>query len=206
MPARARVLEAACELFADGGFHRTSLREICKRSGTNIAGVCYYFHSKDRLYQAAIMEAGRQLADDDGTFEASRHSPPEQRLLKLIESLLKKLGAKRAWIAKLLSRELVDAVGGVNTYAACGIERDFVQFQAVMKDLLGGKADDENTRLQALSIIGECVFYSLKGENPRYAFASSVCLPSRAHLAQFLTRRSLGALCGKEIKPEEPGQ
>jgi AcrR family transcriptional regulator len=202
LPARVRVLEAACELFAQDGFHGTHLREICKRAGTNPTGVYCHFQSKEGLYQAVIMEAGRQLAADDGSFAASRHLPHEQRLQKTIDSLLQKLGSKRAWIAKLLSRELMDEVGGVQNYVACGIERDFIQLQAVMSDFLGLKACTDNTRLQALSVVGECVLYCLKGENRRHAFPSAVCLPSRAHQAQFLARRSLGALRAEEVKPE----
>ena len=61
LPARDRVLQVACEMFAEAGFHGTHLREICRRAGTNVAGVCYHFHSKEGLYEAVIMEAGRRL-------------------------------------------------------------------------------------------------------------------------------------------------
>src|SRR5512135_574429 len=105
---RDRVLEVACELFAEAGFHGTHLREICKRAGTNVAGVCYHFHSKEGLYEAVSMEAGHRLSDGDKGLVVSRYSPPEERLLVLTESLLQRLSAKRAWIAKLLTRELVD--------------------------------------------------------------------------------------------------
>src|SRR5690349_14242089 len=43
---RDRVLEVACELFAEAGFHGAHFREICKRAGTNVAGICYHFQSK----------------------------------------------------------------------------------------------------------------------------------------------------------------
>lgn len=56
------------------------------------------------------------------------------RLLKLVESVLKKLSAGRAWIAKLLARELVDTACGAHNYAASGLERDFILLQAAIRD------------------------------------------------------------------------
>jgi len=195
LPPRDRVLEVACELFAEAGFHGTHLREICKRAGTNVAGVCYHFHSKEGLYAAVSMEAGRRLSDQGEGFAAYGPLPPEQRLLQLVESLLRRLSAGRAWIAKLLARELVDAACGAHNYAGCGLERDFILLQAAMRDWLGTKANSEAIRLHALSVIGECVFYSLAAENPHHPLAQlAVSSPTRARLAGFLTQRVLGAL------------
>jgi len=203
LPARDRVLEVACELFAGTGFHGTHLREICKRAGTNVAGVCYHFHSKEGLYEAVSMEAGRQLCDQDESFAVFRHLPPEKRLLKRVESLLKRLGARRAWIAKFLARELVDPASGAHNYAASGLERDLILLQAVMRDLLGTKANNEVVCFHALSVIGECVFYSLTGENPRHPLTQVAgSSPTRARLARFLTQRAVGALQREGVEPE----
>ncbi len=200
---RDRVLEVACELFAEAGFHGTHLREICKRAGTNVAGVCYHFHSKEGLYQAVVMEAGRRLSDQAGGGVASPQLPPEQKLLKVVESLLEKFSGERVWIAKLLTRELVDPAGGAHNYAASGLERDFVLLQAVMRDLLGAKANSETIRLHALSVITECVIYCLAGENPNHPLTQlAVRLPGRARLARFVTQRSLGALQREGTEPE----
>ena len=76
---------------------------------------------------------------------------------------------RRAWIAKLLIQELVDPVCGAHNYAAFGLERDFVLLQAVMRDLLGAKANSEAIRLHALSVIGECMLCCLAGENLNHA-------------------------------------
>ena len=80
LPARDRVLEVACELFSETGFHGTHLREICRRAGINVAGVCYYFQSKEGLYEAALMETGRRPTDHEEDFVVSRHLQPERRL------------------------------------------------------------------------------------------------------------------------------
>ena len=207
MPARDRVLEVACEMFAEAGFHGTHFREICKRAGTNVAGICYHFQSKEGLYQAVMMEAGRRLSDQDEGFVVSRNLPPEQKLLMLVKSLLQRLSAESAWIAKLLARELTDPACGANTYVASGLERDFVMLQAVMRDLLGANADSEAIRFHALSVIGECVFFCLAGVNPDHPLIQlAVGLPNRAHLARFLTERSLAVLQreGAELEVSDP--
>jgi len=195
LPPRDRVLEVACELFAEAGFHGAHFREICKRAGTNVAGICYHFQSKEGLYRAVLMEAGRRLSYRDNDLAASgAHLPPDQRLLNLTESLLQKLSERRAWIAKLLARELLEPSCGAHTYVASGLERDCVLLQYVMKDLLRTNPNSEAVRFHALRLVGECVFYSLVAENPNHPLTQlSAGFPSRARLARFLTERSLAA-------------
>lgn len=185
---RQRILEAAYEMFASTGFHGTHLREICNRAGTNVAAVCYHFQSKEGLYDAVIMEAGRQLADSDYSFVLSQQLPPERKLLKLTESLLTRLSAAVAWVPKLLARELADRSRPTGNYAASGLERDFVLMQSVIRQLPISRTETD-IRLQALSLLGLCVFYALVTENPNHPLAQLADIPNRAHLAQFLTNQ-----------------
>jgi len=202
LPVRERILEVACELFAETGFHGTHLREICKHAGTNVAGVCYHFQSKEGLYQAVMMEAGRQLSDRDRNFVTSTHLPPEQKLLALTESLLQRLGAKRAWIARLLARELVDHADNAHSYAASRLERDFILLQSVIGVLLATDTPSDAVRLHAVTLIGDCVFYSLIAENPRHPLTQLAAIPSTRALARFLTQRSLSVLRRESTRPE----
>ena len=202
LPARERVLEVACELFAEAGFHGTHLREICKRAGTNVAGVCYHFQSKEGLYQAVMMEAGRQLSDLDGNFTAATQLPPEQRLVALTESLLERLSANRAWIAKLLARELVDQADKAHSYAASRLERDFVLLQAAIRDLTGARDRGQAIRLHVLTLISECLFYSLIAENPRHPLTQLTVTPPIRALARFLTSNLLRALRSEPAAPD----
>jgi hypothetical protein len=72
-----------------------------------------------------------------------------------------------------------------------------------MRELHGGGAHSETIRLQTLSLISECVFYSLAGENQEHPLIQLAApLPSRARLAQLLTQRSVGSLDLDGAKPE----
>jgi AcrR family transcriptional regulator len=52
---KQRLLDAAEKLFAEKGFHATSLRQITADAGANLAAVNYHFGSKDGLI-AAVFE------------------------------------------------------------------------------------------------------------------------------------------------------
>ena len=51
---RARLLDAAGRLFAEQGFHGTTVREIAHRAGVNLAASNYHFGSKRALYLAVL--------------------------------------------------------------------------------------------------------------------------------------------------------
>jgi AcrR family transcriptional regulator len=58
---RARVLQAALELFAERGFAATSTRELSERLGFTKAALYYYFRTKDDLLAALIQPVLDQL-------------------------------------------------------------------------------------------------------------------------------------------------
>jgi AcrR family transcriptional regulator len=52
--AKQRILDAAETLFAEKGFHATSLRDITADANVNLAAVNYYFGSKEALLDAVL--------------------------------------------------------------------------------------------------------------------------------------------------------
>ena len=53
---RARLLQAALQLFSEKGFSQTSVRAIAEAAGTNVAAIAYHFGDKAQLYTATFYE------------------------------------------------------------------------------------------------------------------------------------------------------
>ncbi|MDH4066852.1 MAG: CerR family C-terminal domain-containing protein, partial [Acidobacteriota bacterium] len=106
---RDRLLTVAAELFADRGFTRVTVREICTAAGANVAAVNYHFGDKEGLYRAVVQQAIRVMREtNDLTAEAGRGTPAEARLGAFIGVFLSRLtGRDRlSWIHKLMAREM----------------------------------------------------------------------------------------------------
>ena len=54
---KARILEAAGNVFAQKGFEAGTVREICQLADVNLAAINYHFGDKRRLYLAAVSHA-----------------------------------------------------------------------------------------------------------------------------------------------------
>jgi AcrR family transcriptional regulator len=70
---RAAIMDAALELFAEGGFFGTSMRQIARAVGVRESAIYHYFVTKDALLQALMQEMGTEAAGAvDALFESSR--------------------------------------------------------------------------------------------------------------------------------------
>ena len=58
---RERLIESATRLFAERGFAKVTVREICKAARANVAAVNYHFGGKNGLYQEIVQSAIRTM-------------------------------------------------------------------------------------------------------------------------------------------------
>lgn len=103
---RARVLDAAEELFGRKGFDGVRLREIAERAGATVPLLCHHFKDKETLYAATIDRALERFVALG--WEVLRHNGPmKEKLTVLIEGLIELLAADPMKTA-ILHREIAD--------------------------------------------------------------------------------------------------
>jgi AcrR family transcriptional regulator len=86
---RARLLDAARELFAEKGYDAATIRDICTRSGVAPQQLFQNFGSKEGIFDAAFVEpladlVHRYIAAFDGN---SQDSPIEERVSTFVNAL-----------------------------------------------------------------------------------------------------------------------
>ncbi|HEY5857991.1 MAG TPA: TetR family transcriptional regulator C-terminal domain-containing protein [Aldersonia sp.] len=91
---RAAILDAAAQLIAERGYHAVRVADIAKVVGTSTGSVHYYFPGKNDVLTAALSHAlDRAFERQSG--ELRRIDDAHQRLLKLIDMQLPRVGALR---------------------------------------------------------------------------------------------------------------
>lgn len=197
---RQRLLEAAGEIFAARGFRQATVREICRRAGANLAAVNYHFRDKEGLYAAVLQEAHRlalqkyplDRPDDEALTPAGRlHVFISHVIFKLFDT---DMTASRF---KLMAWEMVEPTAALDTLVANIIRPLEQRLRAIVRELLGPQASDEQVCLCELSIMGQCLHHRHAQPVIQRLFPDQHYGPENLHkLAEHITQFSLQALQG----------
>jgi AcrR family transcriptional regulator len=156
------LLEAAGQIFAEVGYRAATVRQICDKAGANVAAVNYYFGDKQHLYEAvlhSVPDAHALKYPYNGKLRGN--AAPEDRLRAYIESLLYRVfdPGRPGWHAKLIARELAEPTRAMDTLLEEVARPLHRELTAIVRELLGPSAREEDVRRCVLSIIGQCVYY-----------------------------------------------
>ena len=155
---RARLLDAAREVFAEYGFQGATVREICRRAEANVAAVNYHFGSKDSLLAEALhFESLKMLQEDNAKSDAC----PEKRLRLFIRDFMTMLLGENNASAqfKIMARELVEPTPALDKIVREAIAplHDFLG--KLVREIVGSKVSEAELRRCVYSIFGQCSFY-----------------------------------------------
>jgi TetR/AcrR family transcriptional regulator, regulator of cefoperazone and chloramphenicol sensitivity len=162
---RERVIAAASALFAEHGFHATTVRDIARRAGVNLAAGHYHFGSKETLYlevmRAQFDEVMNQLAQRGLRLTAERPTQDglrallRQRVAAMLEMLL---GPPPGLPGTLMLREMLDP-----SRALPNIVEQFVRpHKEEIGRIVAGLAprlDSAGVERCVFSIVGQIFFY-----------------------------------------------
>jgi AcrR family transcriptional regulator len=149
-------------MFAELGFHHTTVREICHRAGANIAAVNYHFRDKTGLYTEVVRQSMRAARLDAVRAAFEKNLPPEEILRAVIRARLESLRSLDLgdWHFRIFAHELAKPTPAMNIVVNEAIRPLYSRMCTLLGSILNLPPDDEKTRLCAHSIIGQILFYA----------------------------------------------
>jgi AcrR family transcriptional regulator len=148
----AKILEHATAIFYEKGYERASIRDLSRASGMSLAGLYYYFESKEKLLHViqrhlfvSVMDLIRERLKEE--------TDPEQRVRIFIRTHLEYFLANPKSM-KVLSHE-DDVLTGELGKDITGLKRQYYHCCADLVDALkAAKGLKFNSRVAVLSLFG----------------------------------------------------
>src|SRR6185437_4300327 len=196
---RARLLEAAGQLFAEQGVDRVRGQQICARAGVHSAAIVYHFGGMHGLQRAVLAEAQRRLLDGSAPAAvAAAGSDPRRRLEAFIGRTVARLvgPASQSWAARLFSRELVapSAIYG-RVHDRILAERATL-LRGIVAMLLGLRPEDPAVARACIGVMAPCAVLLLVNRHQLSLLQPELALTPEAapRLTRELVQFALGGL------------
>ena len=144
-------MKAAAQLFADRGFKKVTVRDICRVARANVAAVNYHFGDKTGLYREVLQQAIETIrATNEAARAAGEGLPPDERLRQYLKvSLCRVITGNISWISRLVHRELSDPTPSLDALVDQALRPRVDDLAAMVADILDCDVDDAR--------VGQCV-------------------------------------------------
>jgi AcrR family transcriptional regulator len=192
---RERIVRAAGEVFGLHGFDGTTIRQITKRAGVNVAAVNYHFRDKAELYLRVLREAKGLCA---GMATSNFPGAPEEKLRGFIGAFVSGLldPTRPTWHRQVITQEMIRPTAALDTIVRELTEPIFRQLRALIGEVIATKVSDTKLDMLAASVLGQCLFYMrsqamLERLAPNLANGNERIAAIADHISTF----TLGALC-----------
>ena len=160
-PTREKLLEAAGQVFAERGYYKATIREICRRASANVAAVNYTFGDKLGLYTEVLRQSVRasEVARVTAALDAARS--PEEMLRSLIRIRLQSLCGKKSpdWVFHIVMHEFSQPTPAMTRVIDEGMRPVYERVLKAVGEIIGLPPEHEKTKLCNNSIIGQVLFY-----------------------------------------------
>lgn len=153
----SEILDFAAEVFADKGYEGASMRDLSRLSGISLAGLYYYFDSKEKLLYSIQKHTFTTILDRLQE-RLSRESDPELRLRIFVHNHVEYALARHNAM-KVLSHEDDVLKNGYGAELAA-IKRNYYRICLGLVEDLGGRSSalskrrGVNTRTAVMSLFG----------------------------------------------------
>ena len=109
-----QIMEAAEELFAEKGFDGTSVRDVAKEAGVNLAMISYYFGSKEKLMESLFKYRGEFIKMQLESMLENKKLSSLEKVYALIDNYIERI-MKQQCFHKIMAREQMVDLKGTTT-------------------------------------------------------------------------------------------
>ena len=161
LETRERLLEAAQRLFAQRGFKRVTVREICRAARANVAAINYHFGDKLGLYREVLQGAITAMrATNEAAREAGQGRSAEEELRRYIGVFLQRvLKPGSGAIHQLITREMNDPTPALDDLVEQGVRPRVEYLSGVIARIIGSDPRDERVLRCVASVQAQAVAY-----------------------------------------------
>ncbi|HWE53253.1 MAG TPA: CerR family C-terminal domain-containing protein [Bryobacteraceae bacterium] len=212
---RAKLVDAAGQVFAESGYQGATVREICARAGVNVALVNYYFGDKLELYAEVLRESIGSMKDEIKALESGL--PPEEALRDLIRATLQRIfrAGRPGWHYQIMVHEIKQPTPAMENVINETMKPLYKRFCGLIGTVLALSPDDDKVKLCTHSIIAQVFHYAHARYMNSILWAGLEMTPDRViqvanHIADFslayLRQEAPAAYLRQEAPPQPRGR
>jgi AcrR family transcriptional regulator len=156
---RQRLIESAARLFAERGFAKVTVREICKAARANVAAVNYHFGGKTGLYDEIVQSAIRTMHGTTQEIQKAGEGQPADEQLRIFVRifLTRVVQARDGWIHRFMAHELNDPTPALDLVVKQVIMPRMAYLGSVIAALLDCRQTDPRVERCVMSVQSQCL-------------------------------------------------
>jgi AcrR family transcriptional regulator len=192
---RERLLRAAERLFADRGFKKVTVRDICRAARANVAAVNYHFGDKLGLYREVMQAAiDGMRGTNDAARQAGEGQPPEEQLRRYIAIFVHRLLTPgNDSVHRLITREMNDPTPALDALVEQGVRPRVEYLSGLIAAIIGADPGDLRVLRCVASVQSQTLAYM---PNPIAARLGLANKPTPANLDEIADHIAEFSLAG----------
>ena len=193
---RDRLLKAAERLFADRGFKKVTVRDICRAARANVAAVNYHFGDKLGLYREVLQLAidGMRGTNDEARLAGAGH-PAEEQLRRYLAIFVRRiLTPGNDTIHRLINREMNDPTPALDLLVEQGVRPRVEYLSGLIAEIIHCAPADQRVIRCVAGVQSQVVSYLPNPIAARLGLANKPTAANLTEIAEHIAEFSLAGI------------
>ncbi|MFM0196700.1 CerR family C-terminal domain-containing protein [Paraburkholderia strydomiana] len=185
---RQHLLDIAGQVFAARGFADATSKEICERAGTPMASVNYHFGSREALYEAALVEAHRQVVSLDELAALTEGAGDPRDKLRAVISRFVGLSTSTSapWGFMLMLREMLSPSPAIPALIEKAVRPKATVLLGLMGDVLQLNPQEPTVQRAVMFTVLPCIALMIAPRQAQAALLPAVAKDKNALVEDFV--------------------